>query len=145
MDTNAYIVKRIGTAKVTGLVIGLIGFFGIPAFWPDESMWFRAGVLLWYTTFGAIIGLFGLFVEHPMFGFRMPCWFRGIVFGFWLNLVLVFLMHDKFTALLSQMEGWGANFSDPLWFAVEGSVMGLLIDAVATKIAGEGLPGKQVS
>jgi len=95
MDLNTYYLKRIGCAKMVGLIVGLIGFFMIPSLWPGESMWLRAGILLWYTTFGAVIGVFGIFDYHPMLKFRMTFWFRGLVFGAWLNLVITILMYDK--------------------------------------------------
>jgi hypothetical protein len=137
MDTNAYILKRIGSAKMVGLVVGLIAFFMIPVLWPEGSMWLRVGVLLWYTTVGAVIGVFGLISHHPMFGFRLTWWFRGLFVGVWFNLVLAFLMHDKLEILMQQLEG---GFSSPFWIVPEGAVIGLIIDAVATRIAGEGQP-----
>lgn len=140
MEKNAYLIKRVGTAKILGLIIGLAGFLMMPSIWPDESMWLRVGILFWYGTFGAVIGVFGIFNEHPLLKFRMPFWFRGPLFGAWLNLVLAFLMHDKLVVLMPQLEGILAGFQSPFWIVPEGAVIGLLIDAVATKVAGEGFP-----
>ena len=114
MDMNTYIIKRVGTAKMVGFLIGLIAFLMIPSIWPSESMWLRVGILLWYGTFGAFIGIIGLFNEHPMFKFRMPFWFRGPVFGAWLNLVLAFLMHDKLAVLIPQLGGTLGGIEKPL-------------------------------
>lgn len=143
MDTNAYILKRIGSAKMAGLVVGLIAFFMIPVLWPEGGIWLRVGVLLWYTTVGAVIGVFGLISHHPMFGFRMTWWFRGLFVGVWFNLVLAFLMHDKLEILMQQFEGTLGGFTSPFWIVPEGAVIGLIIDAVATRIAGEGPPGAE--
>ena len=140
MNSNPYFIKRIGTAKMIGMAFGLLGFFMIPYLWPGESMWLRVGVLLWYTTFGAMIGVVGMFDYHPMLKFRMPFWFRGPVFGAWYNLVLAFLLHDKLSVLMQQAEGVFGGFTSPFWIVPEGAVLGLVIDAAATKIAGEGLP-----
>jgi hypothetical protein len=140
MDTNTYIIKRVGTAKMVGFLIGLIAFLVIPTIWPSESMWLRIGILLWYGTFGAFIGIIGLFNEHPVFKFRMPFWFRGLVFGAWLNLVLAFLMHDKLAVLIPQVGGVLTGFRNPFWIVLEGAVLGLLIDGIATRVAGEGMP-----
>ena len=137
---NSYFVKRIGTAKMVGMAFGLLGFFLIPYFWPGESMWLRVGILLWYTTLGAMIGIMGIFDRHPMLKFRMPFWFRGPVFGAWANLVLAFLMHDKLSVLMQQLEGAFSGITSPFWIVLEGAVLGLVIDAVTTKFAGEGLP-----
>ena len=141
MDTDSYILKRIGSAKLIGMIIGLVGFFLVPSIWPGESMWLRAGVLLWYTTVGVVIGVIGLIDRHPMFHFSMTYWFRGPVVGIWFNLVLVFLMHDKLTVLMTQLGGSFGGFSSPFWIVPEGAVVGLIIDTIATKIAGEGMPG----
>ena len=140
MDMNTYIIKRVGTGKALGLLIGLAGFLMIPSIWPSENMWLRVGILMWYTTFGAIIGVFGLFNEHPMFKFRMPFWFRGPIFGAWFNLVLAFLMHDKLAVLIPQLGGAFAGLKSPFWIVLEGAILGLLIDGITTRVAGEGMP-----
>ena len=143
MDMNSYILKRVGAAKIIGMALGLVGFFMIPYFWPDESMRLRVGILLWYTTFGAMIGIVGMFDHHPLLKFRMPCWFRGLVFGAWFNLVLTFLMYDKLSMLMQQLDGAFGGIQSPFWIVLEGAVLGLVIDTGATKFAGEGLPGME--
>jgi hypothetical protein len=142
MDMNTYIIKRVGTAKAIGLLIGLAGFLMIPSIWPSETMWLRVGLLMWYTTFGAVIGVFGLFNEHPMFHFRLPFWVRGLVFGAWFNLVLAFLMHDKLAVLIPQLGGPFAGLKSPFWIVLEGAILGVLIDGIATRVAGEGMPSQ---
>ena len=143
MDTNSYILKRIGSAKIIGLAIGLIAFFMMPSFWPEVGMKLRVGVLLWYTTVGAVIGMFGLIDRHPMFNCRMTYWFRGPVVGIWFNLVLAFLMYDKLSLLMQQLGGSFGGISSPFWIVPEGAVLGLIIDTIATKIAGEGMPAPE--
>jgi hypothetical protein len=142
MDTNHYILMRLGAAKMVGLVVGLVAFFMIPAVWPEGGMWLRVGVLLWYTTVGAVIGVFGLISHHPMFGFRMTWWFRGLFVGAWFNLVLAFLMRDELEILMQQLGGVFGGLSSPFWVVLEGAVIGLIIDAIATRIAGEGMPSQ---
>jgi len=142
MDTNSYILKRIGSAKIVGMVVGLIGFVMIPYFWPGEGMWLRVGILMWYTTVGAVIGILGLIDHHPLFKFRLTFWFRGPVVGIWFNLVLAFLMYDKLSLLMQQLEGAFGGITSPFWIVAEGAVVGLIIDMVATKFAGEGMPEK---
>lgn len=138
MEMGSPFIKRAALAKLIGFCIGLIGFFIIPSLWPGESMWLRVGFLMWYTTFGAIIGVLGLVDYHPFLKFPMPFWVRGIVFGCWLNLVLVFLMHDKLTVLMQALPSPLGAFQSPFWIVLEGAVIGLLIDGVVTKCCGEG-------
>jgi len=136
MRSEPSLVKRVGIAKVTGIVTGLIGFFMIPRILPDADMWFRVGILLWYTTFGAMIGILGMINFHPLLKIGMPFWFRGIVFGAWFNLVAVFLAHNQIAAFLKALDT-GA-LESPFWFVLEGAIVGLLIDGVATRLGGEG-------
>jgi hypothetical protein len=123
-------------AKMIGLVIGVIGFFVIPRVWPGTDMWFRVGFLLWYTTFGALIGVFGMINYHPLLKISMPFWFRGIVFGAWFNLVAAFLAHEQIAAFLDGLEV--VSLESPFWFVLEGAVVGLVIDGIATWFGGEG-------
>ena len=53
------LVTRIAVGKVVGLVVGLAGLIFLPFFAPETSWMLRWGILLWYTTLGAIIGMFG--------------------------------------------------------------------------------------
>ena len=136
MDSKPSLVKRVGIAKMIGLVIGLAGFFFISWISPEADILLRLGFLLWYTTFGALIGMFGMVDFHPMLKFAMPFWFRGIVFGAWFNLVATLLAYDKIEAFLKALD-FGA-FRSPFWFVVEGAIVGLFIDWVATRYGGEG-------
>ena len=132
-------IRRIVIGKSIGFTIGLIGFFAQPAVWPGATLTFRVGILAWYTTFGAIVGFFGMMDHHPVLKFRMPFWFRGIFFGGWLNLVVTWLAYDQLSALMAGMaEPWNV-LQSPYWFAAEGAVIGLVIDAIATRFGGEGM------
>ncbi len=42
-------------------MIGLAGFILLPFFLPEAGWLIRWGILLWYTTVGAIIGVFGVY------------------------------------------------------------------------------------
>lgn len=138
MGNNTDMIRRLGTAKVAGFLVGLLGFFLVPALWPDAGPWFRWGVLVWYGTFGVMIGLLGLFDRHPLLKFRMPFWFRGILFGAWFNLVFTLLTYEKLTALMAAHPDGFAGLHSPFWMVAEGAVVGLVIDAVATRVGGEG-------
>jgi hypothetical protein len=134
------IMKRIGAAKALGFLVGLVGFFMIPALWPDAGSWFRWGILLWYGTFGAMIGVVGTFDYHPVLKCRLTWWFRGVVYGAWFNLVLTVLLYEKLSVLLAQTEGALASFTGPFWLVLEGAVLGLVIDGIVTRFGGEGPP-----
>lgn len=79
----------------------------------------------------------GLVTHHPLWTtWKFPAWFRGIFFGAWMNFVLVFFAYDKMEMMLSNMNVFG--MTSPWLFVIEGAILGLIIDLVATKYGGEG-------
>ncbi len=144
MFSNPSLITRIGVGKLVGSVIGLIGFVALPWIWPEADMLIRWGILLWYTTFGAIIGVFGAFTRHPILKLPMPWFVRAPFIGAWMNFVLAFFAYDKMEAMLVSLFG-ALNLGDvgwmtsPFWFALEGAIAGLLIGWLATRFGGEGL------
>lgn len=77
MFGNSSLVTRIAIGKGVGLAFGLLGFLLFPIFVPEVGWLPRIGILLWYTTLGAIIGAFGVFTFHPVLKFPLPWWFRA--------------------------------------------------------------------
>jgi hypothetical protein len=138
MSATPSFVRRVGIAKTVGFAFGLALFFLVPYIWPSEGLPLRVGLLLWYTTMGAIVGIFGVIDFHPLFRFPMPFWFRGAIVGGWMNFVLVLLMWEKLTVLFESMIGPMYFLDNPLWLVPEGMIVGFLIDALSTRTAGEG-------
>jgi hypothetical protein len=89
------LVTRIAIGKGIGFLVGLIGFVFLPFFLPEAGWLIRWGILLWYTTLGAIIGVFGVFTWHPVLKLPMPWWIRAPVIGAWMNFVLTFFACDE--------------------------------------------------
>jgi len=135
MSAQPSLIRRLGMAKGLGFVIGLTAFFAISQHWPEESIWLRIGICLWYTTFGAFIGIAGIINFHPLLKVPLPFWFRGIFFGGWLNLVLALLMYEKLQLMLGSLNG---PFNSPFWIVSEGMAIGLVIDGICTWFGGEG-------
>lgn len=129
---------RIGVGKALGLVFGLLGFFFLPFFIQQPSELLRWGILLWYPTMGALIGIFGLFARHPMFNFSMPWWFRGAVLGAWMNFVLALFAYQQICILITALFGEYASYVSPFTMVLEGAFIGLLIDYLLTRWFGEG-------
>ena len=138
MPAKPSLIMRIAVGKTVGLIIGLAGFVSLPWFLPDAGWLLRWGVLLWYTTIGGIIGLFGVLDWHPVLKMPLPWWVRGPFVGAWMNFVLAFFAYDTFAVALSTTFGeWGARLS-PFTFALEGAIVGLIIGFCATRLGGEG-------
>ncbi len=132
------LVTRIAIGKGIGFLVGLIGFVFLPVFLPEAGWLIRWGILLWYTTLGAIIGVFGVFTWHPVLKLPMPWWFRAPLLGAWMNFVLTFFAYDVMESMMLSLFGDLGILTSPFWFAAEGAAVGLLIGYVATRFGGEG-------
>ena len=129
--------KRIFIGKTLGLLFGLLGFCITPLVWPEIGLMTRWGILLWYMTFGTIIGVFGVMGHHPIWkNWEFSPYFRGILIGGWLNLVLVFFAYEPMQIMLNHLKC--PYMHSPFWFVLEGAILGLIIDLVATKYGGQG-------
>ena len=138
MFGNPSLMTRIAIGKGIGFLIGLVAFISLPHFLPEADMMLRWGILLWYVTFGAIIGVFGVITQYPIINRRLPWWFTATYIGAWLNFVLVFFAHDAMSAMMVSVFGENGALSSPFWFAAEGAVIGLVIGYFATRFGGEG-------
>ncbi len=132
------LTARIAIGKLVGFAIGLIGFVSMPAFWPEADPLIRWGILLWYPTMGAFIGVSGVFTHHPVLHLPMPWWFQAPLIGAWMNFVLTFFAYDAMAAALVAMFGVTNAFTSPFWFTLEGGIVGLIIGYSATRFGGEG-------
>lgn len=138
MIENPSLVTRIVIGKGIGFLLGLAGFVLLPHFLPEADWLLRWGILLWYTTFGAIIGVFGVITRYPIVDLSFPWWLRGPMVGAWLNFVLVFFAYDVMADMLVSVFGEGGVLRSPFWFAAEGAVVGFIIDYFATRFGGQG-------
>jgi hypothetical protein len=138
MFGNPSLMTRIAVGKSIGIIVGLIGMLSLPAIYPEADLLLRWGILLWYTTVGAIIGVFGVFTYHPILNLPFPWWLRSTVLGAWLNFVLTFFAYDDMQAIMHAMFGEDGMLSSPFWFVLEGALIGLLIGYFATRFGGEG-------
>lgn len=137
MFENPSLITRIAIGKGIGLMFGLLGFFSMAAFWPESDSLLRWGVLLWYITVGAVIGVFGAVSWHPVLKLPLPWWIRAPIIGGWMNFVLTFFAYDTFQAMILAVFGPNSFFS-PFWSILEGAVIGLVIGFFATRFGGEG-------
>lgn len=135
---NPSLFTRIAIGKGVGFVLGIIGFFALPWFWPEVPMELRVGFLFWYATVGAMIAVFGVVTWHPILHLPMPWWFRAPVIGAWMNLLLILIAWSEMQALMTATFGPDGMFASPYWGVVEGALVGLLIGWLCTKFGGEG-------
>jgi len=131
-------MTRIAIGKGIGFLFGLAGFILLPYFLPEADRLTRWGILLWYTTVGAVIGVFGVFTYHPVLRLPFPWWFRAPLMGAWMNFVLTFFAYDVMSAMMANTFGEDGVISSPFWFTAEGALVGLIIGYFATRFGGEG-------
>ena len=139
MFSNPSLTTRIAIGKAIGFLVGLAGFVLLPWFMPEAGWLIRWGILLWYTTLGAIIGMFGVFTWHPVLKLPMPWWVRAPFIGAWMNFVLTFFAYDMLEQAMEAIFGLDGVLNSPFWFVAEGAVVGLIIGYVATRFGGEGV------
>ena len=138
MFGNPSLMTRIAIGKGVGFIIGLIGFITMPVLFGETDIMLRWGILLWYTTVGAVIGVFGVITWHPVLRLPMPWWFRSSLVGAWMNFVLTLFIYDTLQSYMTHFFGDNGAMSSPFWFVLEGAVVGLLIGFLATRFGGEG-------
>jgi hypothetical protein len=132
------LMTRIIIGKGIGFAVGLILFTALPLIMADPGWLLRWGVLFWYTTVGAFIGVFGVFTWHPLLKLPMPWWFRAPLIGGWMNFVLTFFAYDDLQRVINAVFGENGPISSPFWVIIEGMLVGLLIGYFATRFGGEG-------
>lgn len=132
------LMLRIAIGKAVGMVFGLAGFLLLPYFLPDAGWMLRWGLLFWYITVGAFIGVFGVVTYHPVLKLPMPWWFRSALVGAWMNFVLAFFAYEAMADMMVALFGEGSLLSSPFWFTLEGAIIGLVIGYFATRFGGEG-------
>ena len=124
--------------KGAGLLIGIILFFTLQATWPSVDPLLPWGVLFWYVTVGAMIGLAGIYTRHPVLGLPLPWWVMAPVIGAWMNFVLLFFVEDTLRAMYQQVFGGVGPWGSPALLVVEGALIGLVIGGLATWLGGQG-------
>jgi hypothetical protein len=132
------LMTRIIVGKSVGFLFGVLGFVLLPYLVPDAGLLLRVGVLLWYTTLGAIIAVFGVFNWHPIFRIPMPWWLFAPIVGAWMNLLLVLIAFATLESLMLSMFGAEGVLRSPFWLCAEGAIVGFVIGYFATRFGGEG-------
>lgn len=134
-ESQSKLMMQIVVGKVLGLCVGLTGFFMVPLFLIDLGPLFQYGILLWYITFGAIIGLMAQVTYHPFIKWPMPWWLGAGLMGAWLNFVLTFFAFDIMQTIMVQLFGAQGLLQSPFWFTAEGLIIGILIGFGVNRLA----------
>lgn len=132
-------IYRVAAAKTLGFLVGLAVFVSMPLLVEEASMSLRIGLMFWYTTVGAFVGLMGIWSKHPILeGFGLPWWLRGALIGGWMNFVLYLIAAQQISAIVIAMFGEYSAWLSPYLMVLEGILVGVFIDYVVTHQFGEG-------
>ena len=126
-----------------GLLVGLLGFLLLPICIAQAPLTLRVAVLLWYLTVGAMIGMAGVsryrLLDHPAITVHLHWWLRGPLIGAWMNFVLSLFTDQQISVVVMAVMGEYSSYAPSTYMIVEGALLGLIIDFVATKVAGDDL------
>ncbi len=123
-------VKRMLIALSAGVGFALIDIWLSSSSVPDA--WDLNGPMFWYMflsrlSIGFFVAIAGVITIHPLLGFKMfPI--RGAFIGIWVSLPLA----------ASIFFGDSATWKVFWMIILSGAVYGVLIDVLATKLAGQG-------
>lgn len=131
------LATRVAVGKTVGFVFGLLGFLVLPYLMPEAGWLLRVGVLFWYTTLGAIIGVFGVFSRHPILKIPMTWWLLAPLVGAWMNLLLALIAFDTLSAVMLAVFGADGPLVSPFWICAEGAIIGFVIGYFAERFGGE--------
>lgn len=116
------------------LMILIISFlFDLPI-----SNLFGAGTALTFVILGFLIGFVGIFDYHPILGFKMRWWIRGLVAGTIFGFIYVSVGYESISIMMESEFMKQFGFSSPFWAMSDFILAGLLMSFFETKIAGEG-------
>lgn len=138
MFSNPSLVTRLVVGKSVGFIFGILGILYLYYWAPQASTMFNWGFLFWYPTVGAFIALCGVFAYIPVLNIVWPWWIRGPYVAAWMNFILTLFAYDQFKSILSTAFGGYGELVSPFWFVLEGIIVGLIIDFLATRFGGDG-------
>lgn len=129
---------RIVVGLLAGLAVGFAALALLISLAPEAPLRIKLGVVLWYASLGAIIGLVGVLGQTLLLGRTVHWYVQGPIVGGWMNLLLVLFAHDDLAAIAEAALGDVGFWASPYWFVPEGAGFGVVIGGLATLFGGEG-------
>ncbi|MBT4277152.1 hypothetical protein HOD96_00170 [Candidatus Falkowbacteria bacterium] len=136
-----FLSRRIVLGSALGIIFGLLCFAGfssnsnMPAEMVKYQVWSWSNMMMWSTianrfTIGVVVAIAGFITKHPMLDLRIPAYIRGAKVGLLISLPLA----------LGALMGPNPELAKQgFWMVlIFGGIIGMIIDLVITKIAGEG-------
>lgn len=133
MENN---IHKIILGKLIGLSIALVYVILANIIIDEEiSLRLQVGIMLWYTTFGAIIILARIVFDNDLLiTVKFP--YGSIFIGSWLNFVILMVSYEELQQIILSLFilNKSSIFSSPLLFVLEGVIIGVVIDYLVARI-----------
>lgn len=138
---NKNLAKRLVLGSVLGVMFGTLCFAGFSsnANIPEEmarwQVWSWNNAMMWGTIInrmllGVVVALAGFITVSPICGVKIPTFFRGIKMGFLVSLPM---------AIGSLVNSNPEVAKGGFWIVlIAGTIIGMIIDLVITRLAGDG-------
>ncbi len=134
MVEESVLFKRIAVGKTLGGLVGLLGFGLLSAFESPVSFSFKLGIVFWYVLLGALVSLQASVDFGRVIRFSIPWWLGAVWVGAGLNFILLLFVATQIEQITAHLIPTGAWLHHPLWFVLEGSLIGLAIAAVTRRL-----------
>ena len=128
-------LKRVALAKLLGLILGAVGYVIFSSTAAQSSM-FLLGLVGWFVTLGALVGILGFYQTMPFLGIPIPVWMRGAWCGAWMGHLLVLVAYGALAQLTADVAWLPGIFASPWWLVVEMAFWGAVIDVIVTSAFG---------
>jgi len=132
------VTGRMFIGIIIGLAYSLLIMVVAPFFNISLTNIFGLGGVMLFVMMGFTIGLVGIFDNHPIFGFKMHWWLRGLVAGLIFGLMYVFTGYASLNDIIQSSIMASLGFSSPFWALTDFILAGLIMAWFETKLAGEG-------
>ena len=136
-------IKRFIVAMVLGCFAAVITLYYLsfqimPDILGSDLMW---TIIANRITLAFVVAIGGVYMRHPIFGFKCPAFLRGAIFGFIISIELavgVFIDPVSGVDALPESIEAASEMSLLIQTLLLGAVFGSVIDIIATAIGGQG-------
>lgn len=132
------VTGRVAIGLVLGFVFGALEIILLKIFGLHFNAHILLGTMILFALMGMVIGFIGMYNKHPVFGFTLHWWMRGIIVGGIFGFIFGLLTYNQIASVMQSTLMQHLGFHSPLWVICDTMFWGLIIAFVETRVAGEG-------
>ena len=140
MTPDTSIGIRLIIGKLLGFSIGIAAIVGLLLYDVELKKTVILGILLWHMLMGSIIGLLGVYSEHPLLRLPFSWWVRSLGIGAYFNLCVTLIFFEAIQQYFIGASVLTENAISPFSLVLVGAVSGLISGFLSTKIVRKFLP-----